>query len=53
LLIDQLKAGGKLVAPVGQSFDQMLLVIDKMPDGKTRRRNVFPVMFVPMIPARN
>ena len=52
-LIDQLKPGGKLVAPVGQGYDQMLLVIDKNGDGQIRRRNVFPVMFVPMVPARN
>jgi protein-L-isoaspartate(D-aspartate) O-methyltransferase len=52
-LIDQLKPGGKLVAPVGNSADQQLLVIEKSADGKVRRRSVFPVMFVPMVPGRN
>ena len=52
-LIDQLRPGGKLVAPVGSSADQQLLVIEKSADGKVRRRSVFPVMFVPMVPGRN
>lgn len=51
-LIDQLKPGGKLVAPVGGTQEQHLVVIEKMRDGKTRRRTVFPVMFVPMVPAK-
>ena len=37
-LLDQLKPGGKLVAPVGASaLDQELVVIDKGPDGKIRQ----------------
>ncbi len=49
-LLDQLKPGGKLVAPVGASaLDQELVVIDKGPDGKIRERSVFPVRFVPMV----
>lgn len=52
-LLDQLKPGGKLVAPVGGNLNQELLVIDKSADGKIRRRTVFPVMFVPMVPGRN
>jgi protein-L-isoaspartate(D-aspartate) O-methyltransferase len=32
---------------------QQLIVIEKMMDGRTRRRTVFPVMFVPMVPGRN
>jgi protein-L-isoaspartate(D-aspartate) O-methyltransferase len=49
-LLDQLKPGGKLVAPVGASaLDQELVVIDKGPDGKLRQRSVFPVRFVPMV----
>jgi protein-L-isoaspartate(D-aspartate) O-methyltransferase len=49
-LLDQLKPGGKLVAPVGASaLDQELVVIDKGSDGKIRRRSVFPVRFVPMV----
>jgi protein-L-isoaspartate(D-aspartate) O-methyltransferase len=52
-LIDQLRPGGKLVAPVGDPGEQYLLVIDKGRDGRVQRRSVFPVMFVPMVPAKN
>lgn len=50
-LIDQLKPGGKLVVPVGDRL-QDLVVLDKGKDGKIRRRNVIPVRFVPMVPGR-
>ena len=46
-LIDQLKEGGKLVIPVGDFF-QDLLVLTKTPDG-VERREIIPVRFVPMI----
>ena len=46
-LIDQLKPGGKLVAPVGTT-DQWLQVIDKTRDGRINKRTVLPVKFVPM-----
>jgi len=50
-LIDQLKPGGRLVAPVGATpFTQELIVIDKGADGKVRRRRDLPVRFVPMVP---
>src|SRR5207237_6466641 len=49
-LIDQLKPGGKLVAPVGTT-DQWLHVIDKTRDGRINKRTVLPVKFVPMRPA--
>jgi protein-L-isoaspartate(D-aspartate) O-methyltransferase len=53
-LLDQLKPGGKLVAPVGSTvFGQDLIVVDKTPDGKLRRRSVIPVMFVPMVKGKN
>jgi protein-L-isoaspartate(D-aspartate) O-methyltransferase len=52
-LIEQLKPGGKLVAPVGRSaWDQELILLEKGLDGKIRRRAVLPVRFVPMVPAR-
>jgi protein-L-isoaspartate(D-aspartate) O-methyltransferase len=52
-LLDQLKPGGKLVAPVGSSvFGQDLIVVEKTRDGKIRRRSVIPVMFVPMVKGR-
>lgn len=50
-LIEQLKPGGRLVAPVGTGW-QELVVIDKDARGNLRRRTEFPVMFVPMVPGR-
>jgi len=47
VLIDQLKSGGILVAPVGVGM-QFLTVVDKAKDGKTTMRSVLPVVFVPM-----
>lgn len=46
-LLRQLKAGGKLVIPVGAGF-QDLVVLTKRRDGGFDRRNVLPVLFVPM-----
>ena len=46
-LIDQLAPGGKLVIPVGEYY-QELVVIEKQQDGTARRTPVIPVMFVPM-----
>jgi protein-L-isoaspartate(D-aspartate) O-methyltransferase len=53
-LIDQLKPGGKLSAPVGdQSAAQELTLVEKTADGKITRREVLPVRFVPMIKPRD
>lgn len=46
-LVDQLAAGGKMVIPVGDS-SQDLLVIEKQSDGTIQQRIVAPVRFVPM-----
>jgi protein-L-isoaspartate(D-aspartate) O-methyltransferase len=47
-LVAQLKAGGRLVIPVGSSFDvQQLQLIEKDASGRTRTRQVAPVRFVP------
>jgi protein-L-isoaspartate(D-aspartate) O-methyltransferase len=50
-LIDQLKPGGRLVAPVGTS-DQELVVVEKDAKGRTTRRSVTAVRFVPMVPGK-
>lgn len=47
VLLDELKPGGKLVAPVGVGT-QNLVVVQKSADGKTSTRSVHPVRFVPM-----
>jgi protein-L-isoaspartate(D-aspartate) O-methyltransferase len=50
-LIQQLRPGGKLVAPIGHSsWNQELIVLDKSSDGTVKRRSVFGVRFVPMVP---
>jgi protein-L-isoaspartate(D-aspartate) O-methyltransferase len=46
-LIAQLKPGGRLVIPVGEMF-QELMVITKAPDGTTTSTRVIPVRFVPL-----
>ncbi|HYP05987.1 MAG TPA: protein-L-isoaspartate(D-aspartate) O-methyltransferase [Bryobacteraceae bacterium] len=49
-LVDQLKPGGRLVAPVGRTpLEQELIVVDKSAAGKITRRSVLPVRFVPMV----
>jgi protein-L-isoaspartate(D-aspartate) O-methyltransferase len=48
-LLDQLKAGGRLVIPVGGRFDaQYLLLITKDREGVFHRKNIEPVRFVPL-----
>jgi protein-L-isoaspartate(D-aspartate) O-methyltransferase len=48
-LIEQLKVGGKLVIPLGESSGaQTLYLIEKQPDGRTSRRPVLAVRFVPL-----
>jgi protein-L-isoaspartate(D-aspartate) O-methyltransferase len=48
-LVDQLKAGGRLIIPVGSAWNQNLELIEKDEAGRTRSRVVAPVRFVPMI----
>jgi len=50
-LLEQLRPGGRLVAPVGTGW-QELVVVDKDAKGGLRRRREFPVMFVPMVPGK-
>ena len=45
--VDQLAPGGRLVIPVGQN-SQELLLIQKDANGLVQRRQVLPVKFVPM-----
>ncbi|HEX9942756.1 MAG TPA: protein-L-isoaspartate(D-aspartate) O-methyltransferase [Thermoanaerobaculia bacterium] len=46
-LMKQLKTGGKLVIPVGRTY-QDLIVLTKRRDGGFDRESVLPVVFVPM-----
>lgn len=53
-LIDQLKAGARLVIPVGLPYEyQELMVVEKKADGKVETRNVLGVSFVPLIDGCN
>jgi protein-L-isoaspartate(D-aspartate) O-methyltransferase len=52
-LVRQLAPGGRLVLPVGQGWDQELVVIEKRSDGRLSRRVVCPVRFVPMLPGES
>jgi len=48
-LIDQLRAGGRLVAPVGRPLGaQQLVVVEKSVHGEITTRDVLPVAFVPL-----
>jgi protein-L-isoaspartate(D-aspartate) O-methyltransferase len=52
-LVDQLKAGGRMVIPVGASHaGQELLVLTKRADGGVDERRVLPVRFVPLVPGK-
>lgn len=46
-LVNQLKEGGRMVIPVGPSFNQMLYLLTKR-GGKLEQVAVLPVRFVPM-----
>jgi len=49
-LVQQLKPGGKMLAPVGRStFEQELLLLTKDSDGKISTQSILPVRFVPMV----
>jgi protein-L-isoaspartate(D-aspartate) O-methyltransferase len=49
-LVDQLKPGGRLVAPVGPvGGEQELVVLDKNEDGNVTSMSVIGVRFVPMV----
>ncbi len=48
-LIKQLKAGGRIVIPVGGVYQvQMLMVVTKDASGKLKTQQVLPVRFVPL-----
>lgn len=50
-LVDQLKVGGRLVAPVGKDDMQWLVRLTKMPGGEIKKETLLPVRFVPMVPS--
>ncbi|KPK41134.1 MAG: hypothetical protein AMJ78_06305 [Omnitrophica WOR_2 bacterium SM23_29] len=48
-LIDQLKVGGRLVIPVGDTRMQSLLLVQKEPGGKLKEYEITGVLFVPLV----
>jgi len=51
-LIEQLAVGGRMVIPIGYSTTvQYLLLVEKLANGKLKKTNLIPVLFVPMIRA--
>jgi protein-L-isoaspartate(D-aspartate) O-methyltransferase len=52
-LLGQLKPGGRLVIPVGETGGaQELLLIVKTAAGKIERKSILPVRFVPLVPGK-
>ncbi len=47
-LKDQLKEGGRMIIPVGETYAQKLLYIQKI-NNELKQQNEFPVRFVPMV----
>ena len=47
-LVDQLAEGGRLVAPLGDRVEQMLVMVTKRAD-RLERRDIAPVRFVPLV----
>ena len=48
-LVEQLRAGGRLVVPVGERFAvQHLLLVHKLDDERVTVRQILPVRFVPL-----
>ena len=47
-LLEQLKPGGRLIAPLDVGFDQELTLIEKAADGGLQHRKLLPVAFVPL-----
>ncbi|NWG75584.1 MAG: protein-L-isoaspartate(D-aspartate) O-methyltransferase [Rubrivivax sp.] len=48
-LVKQLKAGGRMVIPVGTAFlTQHLMLVEKQADGGVTTRQILPVRFVPL-----
>ena len=52
-LVDQLKPGGRMAIPVGESWEvQRLLLVTKNSDGSITQKTVLPVRFVPLVPGK-
>jgi len=48
-LVEQLKPKGRLVVPVGPPSGQRLLVVRRLPNGRTRTEDAGPAAYVPLV----
>jgi protein-L-isoaspartate(D-aspartate) O-methyltransferase len=46
-LVEQLREGGKMIIPVGESFQQVFYLLEKR-DGQLVQKKLLPTLFVPM-----
>jgi protein-L-isoaspartate(D-aspartate) O-methyltransferase len=46
-LVDQLRDGGKLIVPLGERYEQVFYLFEKV-DGKLVKQRLLPALFVPM-----
>jgi protein-L-isoaspartate(D-aspartate) O-methyltransferase len=47
-LLQQLKAGGRMVIPTGIPDSQKLLLVEKSPEGRITTEEILPVLFAPL-----
>ena len=52
-LVDQLKAGGSLVIPLGDQSGQQMMEIHKTPEGEIKKYKRGSFIFVPLIPGKD
>ncbi|BAZ94625.1 protein-L-isoaspartate O-methyltransferase [Thiohalobacter sp. COW1] len=48
-LLEQLAPAGRLIAPIGGTFSQELMLYRKAADGRISSEDLLPVMFVPLV----
>ena len=45
LLLSQLKPGGRMVVPAGAQGSQQLMLVEKTAEGRTKTKDILPVVF--------
>jgi protein-L-isoaspartate(D-aspartate) O-methyltransferase len=48
-LVEQLRPAGRLVVPVGPATGQRLIVVTRLPNGRTRTEDAGPAAYVPLV----